>query len=201
MKNNVSEKTENMKTVLGDTALKSKEAVKEIIHLNTRLLNEALESNKVLVNGIRDQFQLSDKNTSLFSAMNKTFGKSIELSEETIDHVLDSYNTQVKLYLEHNTKLIDAIKESATFSANNEGLDKVLKLVKENFESAVNTMNTSTQAIIESYNKHTSLALNFNKKIAETISSQFHNYNQIQQNSMKAFSGWASEWWKHSDNK
>jgi hypothetical protein len=201
MKNPVTEKAEKIKSIIGDTALKSKEAVQEIISMNTKFLGQALDSNKAVVDGIRQQFQLKEKNTPLFETLNKAFGKSIELSEETIDSIIDGYNKQIQLYVDYNTKLIDTIKESANYGTDNSEVEKILKLIYDNFEASVNSMNASMKATIDSYNKHTNLALNFNKKFGENVTAQLEMYNDLQNNSMSVFSNWASEWWKQGEHK
>jgi hypothetical protein len=201
MKNSVSEKAEKIKTIIGDTALKSKEAVQEIINLNTQYLGKALDSNKLIVDGIRQQFQLKEQSTPIFDSLNKAFGKSIELSEETIDSIIEGYNKQIQLYVDYNTRLIDTLKETSALSANSRELEKILKLIHESFESSVQVMNNSMKAIIESYNKHTNLALNFNKKFGDNVTAQLEMYSELQSNSMQAFSSWASEWWKQNDPK
>jgi len=201
MSNSVTEKAEKIKNIIGDTALKSKEAVQEIISMNNKFIGQALDSNKVMVDGIRQQFQFSEKGTPIFETLHKAFGKSVELSEETIDSIIEGYNKQIELYVNYNTKLIDTIKESATYSSNNTEIEKILKVIQDNFESSVNSMNASMKNIIESYNKHTNLALNFNKKFGDNVSAQLEMFTEVQSNSMNVFSTWASEWWKHNDHK
>jgi hypothetical protein len=201
MKSSVTEKAEKIKTIIGDTALKSKEAVQEIISMNTRYLDQALDSNKVIVEGIRQQFQFSEQGTPIFDTLNKAFGKSVELSEETIDSIIEGYNKQIQLYVDYNTRLIDTIKESATYSSNNGEIEKILKVIHDSFESSVNAMNASMKTIIESYNKHTNLALNFNKKFGDNVTAQLGVFSELQTGSMNIFSSWASEWWKHNDHK
>jgi hypothetical protein len=201
MKSSVTEKTEKIKTIIGDTALKSKEAVQEIININNKILREALDSNKVMVQEIRQQFHLDGKNTPSLDSFNKAFGKAVELSEETIDTIIDGYNKQIKMYVDYNTKLIDTMKESSAFSGNNKEMDRFLKLIQENFESSVSTMNSNMKAVIESYNKHTNLALNFRQKFGDSVTAQIGMYNDLQKNSMEMINSWASEWWKHADHK
>jgi hypothetical protein len=201
MKNSVLEKAENIKTIIGDTALKSKEAVQELISLNSKYLGQALDSNKVIVEGIRQQFQFKEQSTPIVENMNKTFGKSVELSEETIDTIMDSYTTQIQMHIDYSTKLIDTIKESFSFSSNNGEVEKILKVIQDNFEASVHSMNTSMKSIIESYNKHTNLALNFNKKFGDNVTLQLEMYQELQNNSLNMFSSWATEWWKQNDHK
>ena len=201
MKSTVTEKAEKIKTIIGDTALKSKEAVQEIININNKILREALDSNKVMVQEIRQQFHIDGKNTPSLDSFNKAFGKAVELSEETIDTIIAGYNKQIQMYVDYNTKLIDTMKESAAFTGNNKEMDRFLKLIQDNFESSVSTMNSNMKAVIESYNKHTNLALNFRQKFGDSVTAQMGIYTDLQKNSMEMINSWASEWWKHADHK
>ncbi len=200
MKNSVTEKAEQIKDLIGETALKSKEAVQEIINLNTKYLGQALDSNKVIVDGMRKQFQLKEQSTPIFENLNKAFGKSIELSEETIDSIMESYTKQIQMLISYNTKLIDTLKESTTFTVNNGEIEKILKLIQDNFQASVSSLNNSMKSIIDAYNKHTNLALNFNKKFGDNVTLQLEMYQELQNNSMNMFSSWADSWWKHTDH-
>jgi hypothetical protein len=201
MKSTVTEKAEKIKTIIGDTALKSKEAVQEIININNKILREALDSNKVMVKEIRDQFHIDGKSTPSLDSFNKAFGKAVELSEETIDTIIEGYNKQIQMYVDYNTKLIDTMKESAVFTGKNKEMDRFLQLIQDNFEASVNTMNTNMKAVIESYNKHTNLALNFRQKFGDTVTAQLGMYSELQKNGIEVINSWASEWWKHTDHK
>jgi hypothetical protein len=199
MKNSVLEKTEKIKTIIDDSALKSKEAVKEIISMNNKYLGQALDSNKKIVDEIKQQFQLKDHGAAFFETLNKAFGKSVELSEETIDGIVEAYNKQVELYVDYNTKLVDAIKETAGYSMNLYEAEKLLKLIHDSFEESLSSMSRSLKVLIDSYNKHTNLALNFNQKFGENVNAQMQLFRELQQNNASFFSSWATEWWKQSE--
>ena len=195
MKTKTTEKTENIKNIIGDTALNAKEAIKEIIHLNTKLLDQAVENNKVAVDEIKKQFQMKGQDGHLFETMNKTFSKSIVLSEETIDGIIDAYIKQIELFVDYNTKLVDAAYELSAYPANGQN-EKILKLIRDNFEPSVNSMTESMKSVIESYNKHANLALNFNKKFGDNVTAQFQAFKDFQNNSTTYFNSWANDWWK-----
>jgi hypothetical protein len=199
MKNPLSEKADQLKKIMDSTAQKSKENLEELIRVNNQLMGKALDSNKAIVDGIRKQFDVQDKNTPFFESLNKAFGKSVELSEESMDTIIDGYNKQIRMYVDFNTRLVDAIRESVNQSSNQAGMDTMLKLITDNFEQSVSSMNTNMKSTIDSYNKHTNLALNFNKKFGENVSAQLEIYKEFQSKNRNMMANWAALWGKKPD--
>ena len=199
MKNPLSEKADQLKKIMDSTAQKSKENLEELIRVNNQLMGKALDSNKAIVDGIRKQFDVQDKNTPFFESLNKAFGKSVELSEESMDTIIDGYNKQIRMYVDFNTRLVDAIRESVNQSSNQAGMDTMLKLITDNFEQSVSSMNTNMKSTIDSYNKHTNLALNINKKFGENVSAQLEIYKEFQSKNRNMMANWAALWGKKPD--
>jgi hypothetical protein len=194
MKTGTSEKAKNIKTIIGDSALKSKEAIKEVVSMNTKMLNQAVNANKAIVDEIKKQFQLKG-NGQMLDEINRTFAKSFMLSEETIDSILDAYSKQIQLFVDYNTKLVDMVYDSTSLSMDGQG-EKILNLVRENFDKSVHSMTESMKSVVDTYNKHTNLALNFNKKFSDTITSQFQAVKDFQNNTANYFNNWSADWWK-----
>ncbi|MGH2645722.1 MAG: hypothetical protein ACRDE2_17355, partial [Chitinophagaceae bacterium] len=59
----------------------------------------------------------------------------------------------------------------------------------------------NTKEILNFYNKHTNLALNFNKVYGEKISKQLDAMFRIQEKGLDNFTRWASEWWKEPQSE
>jgi hypothetical protein len=57
----------------------------------------------------------------------------------------------------------------------------------------------NTKEILEFYNKHTNLAVNFNQKFGENINTQLESMFKIQSAGLNKFTDWASEWWKEAE--
>jgi hypothetical protein len=201
MKNTITEKAEKIKTIVEESASKSREVMQDIISLNSRYLDQALDSNKAIVDKLREQIEGPDKDSPILENIRKAFGKSVELSEETIDSILDSYNKQLKLSQDHTTRILEALKETTLNGQDRKVADKLMKMVQENFEETLKMLESNRASLIDSYNKHINLALNFNQKFGESITAQMDVYQELQTKSFEAFGSMVTEWWKLPDNK
>lgn len=193
----LNEKAEKIKSNIKNTAEKSKETIREIITANTKNIGDALDSNKKIVDSIKERLNQQEIEDSVTDTVKSTFGKSVELAEDALDSIINAYTRQMELNVDFNTKLVDAIKENTS----NENYEKVLKLIHENFEASYKLTINNTQEILEFYNKHTNLAVNFNQKFGESINAQIETLFSLQQKGLNKFTTWASEWWKQEDKK
>ncbi len=158
-----------------------------------------------MVDSIKQKLNQQEIEDSVTDTMKNTFGKSVELAEDALDSIINAYTRQMELrlyrcnkgYLHFNTKLVDALKESST----NENYEKVLKLIHENFEASHKMTVNNTKEILDFYNKHTNLAVNFNQKFGDSINAQIETLFNIQHKGLNKFTAWASEWWKQEDKK
>jgi hypothetical protein len=196
MKTTLDEKAEKIKNTIRGTAEKSKETIREIIDTNTKYIGSALDSNKKIVDSIKERLDQQKIDDSITPAIKNSLEKSIELAEDTLDSIINSYTRQMELNVDFNTKLVDALKDSK-----NKAPEKVLNLIHENFEASRQLTINNTKEIIDSYNKHTNLALNFNKKFGDSINAQIESMFEIQSKGLNKFTEWASDWWKQTDKK
>ncbi|MCE9537990.1 MAG: hypothetical protein K8R85_02070 [Bacteroidetes bacterium] len=128
---------------------------------------------------------------SVTDTLKSTFGKSVELAEDALDSIINSYTRQMEMNVDFNTKLVDALKES-----NSTQPEKVLELIHENFEASHQLTIKNTKEILDFYNKHTNLAVNFNEKFGASINAQIESLFNLQSKGLNKFTNWASEWWK-----
>ena len=113
MNTKLNEKSEKIKNSIKGTAEKSKETIREIIASNTKYIGEALDSNKKIVDSIKEKLNHQELEDSVTDTLKSTFGKSVELAENALDSIINSYTRQMELNVDFNTKLVDAIKESS----------------------------------------------------------------------------------------
>lgn len=191
MNNTLNEKAEKIKSNIKGTAEKSKETIRQFIDSNKKHVGEAIDSNKKIVDSIKEKLDQQDVNDSVTENVKDTFGKSVELAEDALDSIINSYTRQMEMNVDFNTKLVDAIKESKS-----EHPEKVLELIHQNFEASHQLTINNTKEILDFYNKHTNLAVNFNEKFGESINSQIESLYKIQGRGLNRFTDWASEWWK-----
>ena len=112
MKTELIEKSEKIKSSIKGTAEKSKETIREIIDSNTRYIGDALESNKKIMDSIKEKLHGQKIDDSLTDSLKNTFLKSIVLAEDALDSIINSYTRQMELNVDFNSKLVDAVKES-----------------------------------------------------------------------------------------
>jgi hypothetical protein len=188
----LNEKAEKIKDKIKGTAEQSKKAIREMIDTNAKFIGSALDSNKKIVDSIKEKLGQNKMEDTLSAPLNGTFKKSVELAEDALDSIINSYTRQMELNVDFNTKLVDAIKETK-----GDHPEKVLNLIHENFEASRNLTIKNTKEILEFYNKHTNLAVNFNQKFGENVNAQIESLFKIQSVGLDRFTGWASEWWKN----
>lgn len=192
----LNEKSEKVKNNIKNTAEKSKETIREIIDSNSKFIDSALDSNKKIVDSIKKKLDQKEVNDSITDTIKETFGKSVLLAEDTIDSIINSYTKQVQFNVDFNTKLIDALKEN-----NDKNPENVLNLIYENFEASRQISINNTKEILDFYNKHTNLAVNFNKKFAENIATQVDILSTIQNKGLNILTEWATDWWKENEKE
>ncbi len=124
--------------------------------------------------------------------MKESIKNTAEKSKETIREIIGTNTMFINEALD--SKLIDIIKDT-----NNSTPEKLLNLIQENFESSRQLSVTNTKEILDAYNKHTNLAVNFNQKIGENINTHIEYLFSLQSKGMNKFSELASEWWKQTE--
>lgn len=191
METTLNEKSEKIKKSINGTAEKSKETIRGIIASNTEYIGSALDSNKKMVDSIKEKLNQKEIKDSVTDTLKGTFGKSVELAEDALDSIINSYTRQMEMNIDFNTKLVDIIKESS-----NNHYEKMLELIHENFEASHQLTTSNTKEILDFYNKHTNLAINFNQKFGDSINVQIESLFNIQGKGLDKFTNWASEWWK-----
>ena len=194
METTLNEKAEKIKEKIHGTAEQSKKAIREIIETNAKYIGTALDSNKKIVDSIQENLKKQKMENTVTGNLKTTFGKSVELAEDALDSIINSYTRQMEMNVDFNTKLVDAVKEADAKTP-----EKVLNLIHENFEASRQLTVNNTKEILEFYNKHTNLAVNFNQKFGESINAQMESMFKIQGTGLNRFTDWASEWWKNAE--
>lgn len=193
---NTHEKAEKIKKNIAGFAEKSKETIRELIGSSSKQMENALDANAKIFNSIKEKLDMQEVDEEVAGALKHTFVKSLELAEDTFDAIINSYTRQMELTVDFNTRFVEAVKES-----NPRNADTFLELIHENFERSRELTITNTKEILEFYNRHTNLALNFNKTFADNVNSQIGAMLRIQSKGFEKFTDWASEWWKTPSEK
>ncbi|MHB8260676.1 MAG: hypothetical protein ACYDCN_16765 [Bacteroidia bacterium] len=190
------EKSEKIKGSIKAAGEKSKETIRELIAQNHQHVTNALDSNKKIVSSIKEKFTQQEMDETITDTLKTSFGKSVELAEDTLDSIINSYTRQMEMNVDFNTQLVEVVKERGAKQP-----EKMLELIHDNFEKSRQMTINNTKEILDFYHKHTNLAVNFNRKFSEGINAQLEQLFSIQNKGLNRFTGWASEWWKQDNAK
>jgi len=138
---------------------------------------------------------------TIVSSFKTTFGKGIKLSEDVIDSVIDSHTKRMDLSIDFTTRFMEALRSEDL--STKEGMDKLMELVKENLDKSTELSMNNMEKIVNVYNEHLNLALNFNKKFADNINSQVVSMFKLQKKNIDTFFSldMVSEWWKNASEE
>lgn len=192
MATNINEKADKIKSNINGYAEKSKETIHEMIDSSTKQMEDAMDSGSRVLKTFGEKFSGQKIDDSVSETLKQTFAQSVELAEDTYDAIVNSYTRQMELTVDFNTKLVEAVKEGNPLNA-----EKFLDLIHENFESTQKLSLQNTKEILDFYNRHTNLAVNFNTKFAKSATTQIEMLMGMQSKSLERFTNWASEWWKN----
>lgn len=188
---NTNAKAEKIKNNINGYAEKSREVIRELIGQTMQQMESAIDSNAKMVKETNEKLNIHGVDKSTLGSIKDTFAKSTELAEDTFDAVINCYSRQMENTVDYNSKLVELVKEGQPGNAEN-----FLDLIHQNFEASKELTVSNTKEILNFYNKHTNLALNFNKVFGENISKQVDALFQIQGKGLDNFTRWASDWWK-----
>ena len=100
------ETAEKIKSTFKGTAEKSRETIRTIIDSNANFFNSALDFNKMITDSMKKSLNQQKTDGSVNESLKNTYGKTIEMAETAIDSLINSYNRQMDLYVDLNSKLL-----------------------------------------------------------------------------------------------
>ncbi|MFI5148297.1 MAG: hypothetical protein ACHQRM_01080 [Bacteroidia bacterium] len=178
----------SLKAKINGSADLNKETLRKLVETNHRLIQEAMESNKKLVDSIKEKLKEQSVSGTLAEPLKENFQKTISVSEDALDGIINSYSRQMKQNMDFNSQIIDAIQDVRTLDT-----EKILELVKDNFEKSNQLTIQSTKDVMDCYRRHIALASKFNERFADSIRAQIDAMFNFQRMSTKGFSELASK--------
>ena len=185
MKKTLTKQAETLKNKIDSTSEKSKETIKKLIETNSKQFDSALEASTKAYTPISETLYEQDMDASMISTFRSTFGKSLKLSEEVIDTVIDSHTRRIDLSIDFTTKMIETLQTEDFSKA--EGIEKLMTLLKENFNKSTELSVQNMEKMVTEYNNHLNLGLNFNEKISNNISAQLSAMVKLQKKNIDGF--------------
>ncbi len=197
MKSTINKQIKTLKKSIEDVSRNSKENIKSVIESNTKQFDSAVDTNKKAFDSISKMLYEKEMDPSIVSVFKSTFGKSIKMSEDVIDSIIDSYIQRMDLSIDFTSRFMEIVKNENLNTK--EGIDKLVELVKESFDKSSGLSMSNMEKVVLVYNDHLHLALNFNKKFADNINSQITSMFKLQKKNMDSFFAldMVAEWWKN----
>jgi hypothetical protein len=194
--NHSHKQAETLKKSIHQASQKSKEAIKSLIDANSKQFDSALETNTKTFDSISKMLYEKEMDPSIVSGFKTAFGNGVKLSEDTIDSIVDSYTEGLDLSIDFVSKFSELVKNEDLSSK--KGMDMLVELVKDHFDKSSELSISNMEKMIAVYNDHLNLALNFNKKFADNISSQVEAMFKLQKKNFDAFYSMemVNDWWK-----
>ncbi|MGP8215771.1 MAG: hypothetical protein ACLQQ4_09435 [Bacteroidia bacterium] len=197
MKNTGSKQVESLKKSINSVSRNSKESIKSLVESNAKQIDFAVESNKKTFESISKTLTDNKMDTSVVSSIKSTLVKSIKLSEDSIDTIIDAHTGHIDLSIDFTNKFMEFIKDEEF--GTKQAKEKLIYLVKEHFDKSTDLSLSNMEKIVSMYNNHLNLALNFNQKFADSINDQIISLYKLQKNNIDSFLSvdMISEWWKN----
>jgi hypothetical protein len=198
MKNTTNKQTETLKKNMDSVSQNSKERIKSVIESNTKQFSSAIEANEKTFNSISKMLYEKEMDPAIVSSFKSAFGKSIKMSEDVIDSIIDAHTSRMDNCIDFTAKFMDVINSGDIKTK--DGIDKLMELIKENLNKSAELSMYNMEKIGSVYNEHLNLALNFNKKFADNMNSQVLSMFKLQKKSIdRVFDmDMVSEWWKNA---
>lgn len=193
-KTTLEDRVEAMKKSFDIASEKSKQAIKEILNTCNDQAKKAVETNQEIIGSAIKQLETYNVDASYFRQFYNTIGKSVELSEEVIDSIIESHNKRVNLTVEFNKKCLESLKEQTLLGGTTN--EKLIKILQDNFNDSIQLSINNMKGIINMYNKHLNLSVNFSKNFNESIDKQVEFMSDIYKKQVGMFAEWTANWWE-----
>jgi hypothetical protein len=190
----ISQQIEALKSKLDDASKEVKENIRATIKACTEQYERAIEANKQYIKELREQLKDSQIDTSTLDEISSTFANSLQMSEEVIDAIIDSHLRRVNHIIDFNKKVVEALHQS--YATDKFNYEKFIALQQKNLEQSIELSTRDMKKIVDVYNKHVNLSLNFNKRFSQNINSQIDALVKFQSKGLQAYANWISNWWK-----
>lgn len=167
MKTNPELNGNQLKASINGSAEQNKETLRALVEANHKLIEAAMESNKKLVDSIKEKLKAQAASGTVTEPLKIDFQKSISVSEDALDSIINAYSKQMKQNIDFNSKIIEAIRHVKSLDT-----EKLIGLIQENFDKSNQLTIQSTREVMSCYDRHINLVTKFNAKFAEGIKTQ-----------------------------
>ena len=196
MKKTSKDHVEKLNRIIAKASEASSETIKAIITASSKGLNSSIDSNQEFLELIKNQLRATGLDSNLITTVKSSFAMGIDVSEQMIDAIITAHSKRLESSIEFNVRLLELLIDQQ-FSSDIE-MEKTFAHILKNFESGFNASHDELKDILEFYNKHVNIALNFNHKFARVFKNQIETINKLQNSNVNIFTNQAAQWWKES---
>jgi len=199
MKNPTVSQAKSLKKKIGYVSNKLKDNTRNLVDVNSKQFNSAIEANSKTFNSINKILAEREIDPCIVGVVRSVFIKNIQLSESTMDSIIDSYNKRMELFVDFSNKFTDALKELDLNSR--EGIEVLMALIQDNLDKSTELSLQNMEQIAELYYSNLNIVLTYNRKFSAELNSQseakfFGNKKKIDSVILLER---VSEWWNDID--
>ncbi len=189
-----SQQIEALKAQLDGATKNAKEHIRTIIASCNGSYEKAIEANKKYVGELREQLKEHHVDTAFFDEITNAFASSLDVSDEVIDTIIDSHMRRTNRIAGYHRKNLEALNKA--YATDKMDYEHFLNLFQKNFEDSIEHSTQDMKKIVDVYNSHLNLSVNFNKKFSKNINSQVDAMVKFQNKGLQAYSNWVANWWE-----
>ncbi|HWY99315.1 MAG TPA: hypothetical protein VNY36_09525, partial [Bacteroidia bacterium] len=161
---------ETLKKSIDSVSQRSKESIKTLVETSTKQFDSAIEANKKTFDSLSKMLYDKEMDTTILTTFKTNFGKSVKLSETTLDAIIDAFTKRIDFNIDFVNKFMEMIRSENLNTK--EGTEALMELVKETLDKSSALSTENMEKMVALYNEHLNFALNFNKKFADNMNSQ-----------------------------
>jgi hypothetical protein len=187
---------ETLKKSIDSVSQRSKESIKTLVETSTKQFDSAIEANKKTFDSLSKMLYDKEMDTTILTTFKTNFGKSVKLSETTLDAIIDAFTKRIDFNIDFVNKFMEMIRSENLNTK--EGTEALMELVKETLDKSSALSTENMEKMVALYNEHLNFALNFNKKFADNMNSQVAAMFKLQKKYVDSFYSLdtMSDWWK-----
>src|ERR1035437_1569150 len=195
-----SEEIDAFKKDLDGATKNAKDNIRSVITSCTSNYEKAIEANKKYVADLREHLKGQHIDSTVFDEITNTFVSSLDVSDDVIDTIIESHLRRTNRIAETHRKNLEALSKS--YATDKINYEDFLKLFETNFKQSIEHSTEDMKKMVDVYNKHLNLSVNFNKSFSKNINTQLDAIIKLQNRNLQGYTDWTFDWWnKNAESK
>lgn len=191
-----SKEIDTFKKELDGATKNAKDNIRSIITSCTSNYEKAVEANKKYVAELREHLKGQHIDATVFDEITNTFVSSLDVSDDVIDTIIESHLRRTNRIAEAHKKNLETL--SKAYATDKINYEDFLKLFETNFKQSIEHSTEDMKKMVDVYNKHLNLSVNFNKSFSKNINTQLDAIIKLQNRNLEGYTNWTFDWWNKS---